>query len=122
MGRKASKIRVLVLTVMAVSALLATGISRARADDKAETQGIVDKARITFEAFMGDKNYSWLHENLKNAKGILIYPQILKAGFILGGSGGTGVYVAHHSLNASRFGPAGGRRFLGRHAAGKHCE
>ena len=95
MGRKALKIRVLVLTVMAVSALLATGISRAKADDKAETQGIVDKARITFEAFMGDKNYSWLHENLKNAKGILIYPQILKAGFILGGSGGTGVFLAN---------------------------
>jgi len=95
MERKASKIRVLVLTVMAISALLTTGISRASADDKAETRGIVDKARITFDAFMGDKNYSWLHENLKNAKGILIYPQILKAGFILGGSGGTGVFLAN---------------------------
>jgi hypothetical protein len=58
MERKASKIRVLVLTLMAISALLTRGISRASADDKVETQGIVDKARITFDAFMGDKNYS----------------------------------------------------------------
>jgi lipid-binding SYLF domain-containing protein len=42
---------------------------------------------------MKDENYKWLQENLKNAKGIVIYPQVLKAGFILGGSGGTGVLV-----------------------------
>ena len=54
----------------------------------------MDKAKVTLDAFMGDKNYSWLHENLKNARGVLIYPQILKAGFILGGSGGTGVFLA----------------------------
>jgi SH3 domain-containing YSC84-like protein 1 len=94
MKRKASKIQLLLLTVMAISALLTMGISQASADDKAEAQGIVDKARVTLDAFMGDNNYSWLHENLKNAKGILIYPQILKAGFILGGSGGTGVFLA----------------------------
>jgi len=32
-----------------------------------------------------------LRENIKKAKGVVIYPQVLKAGFILGGSGGTGV-------------------------------
>jgi SH3 domain-containing YSC84-like protein 1 len=53
----------------------------------------VDKAKATFNEFMVDKNYSWLQENLKNAKGILIYPQVIKAGFILGGSGGTGVLL-----------------------------
>jgi len=63
------------------------------AADKVEAQGIVDKARVTIRAFLNDSNYSWLHENIKNAKGILIYPQVLKAGFILGGSGGTGVLV-----------------------------
>src|SRR5512139_3764171 len=58
-----------------------------------EAQGIVDKARVTFDDFMNDQSYTWLHENLKNAKGLLIFPQVLKAGFILGGSGGTGVLV-----------------------------
>ena len=64
------------------------------AADKDEAQGIVDKAKVTLEGFMGDKNYSWIHENIGKAKGVLIYPQVLKAGFILGGSGGTGVFVA----------------------------
>ncbi len=32
---------------------------------------------------MRDKEYSWLHTHLKDARGLLIYPQVLKAGFIL---------------------------------------
>ena len=42
---------------------------------------------------MPDQNYSWLHNNLKNAKGVLIYPQVIKGGYFLGGSGGTGVLL-----------------------------
>jgi SH3 domain-containing YSC84-like protein 1 len=95
MKRKDSRIRVLVLTAMALLVLLTTGIAQVSADDKSDAQGIVDKAGVTLTAFMGNKDYAWLHENLKNAKGILIYPQVLKAGFILGGSGGTGVFLAN---------------------------
>ena len=94
MKEKKTKFGVLVLTVMAVSALLIAGITPVSAQDQAEAQGVVDKARVTFDAFMRNKDYTWIQENLKKAKGILIYPQILKAGFILGGSGGTGVFLA----------------------------
>ena len=94
MKGKKSKVGVLVLTVMVVSALFITGITPVSAQDKAEAQGIVDKARVTLDAFMRTKDYIWLQENIKKAKGVLIYPQILKAGFILGGSGGTGVFLA----------------------------
>jgi lipid-binding SYLF domain-containing protein len=78
-------------TAFLVAALLiptATPVAAAEAD---EAQGIVDNARVTLSTFMRDKNYSWLHRNLNQAKGVLIYPQVLKAGFILGGSGGTGI-------------------------------
>ncbi len=64
------------------------------AADADEAQAVVDKARITFSAFARDENYVYLNDNLKNVKGLLIFPQVLKAGFILGGSGGTGVLVA----------------------------
>jgi len=94
MNRKGTKIGIFVLASMAVLALLIIGSTPVNANDASEAQGIVDKAKITLDAFMRDKDYSWIHENLKNAKGILIYPQILKAGFILGGSGGTGVFLA----------------------------
>ncbi len=59
----------------------------------AEEQDIVEKARITFESFMTDPNMSWLKENMPTAKGIVVVPSLLKAGFIFGGSGGSGVLI-----------------------------
>ena len=58
-----------------------------------EAQALVDSALVTFRDFMQDKKFGYLHNNLKNISGLLIYPQVLKAGFFLGGSGGTGVLV-----------------------------
>ena len=61
----------------------------AMATAASEEQLLVDKARITFESFMSDPNMSFLKGHLKEAKGILIIPSLLKAGFVFGGSGGT---------------------------------
>jgi SH3 domain-containing YSC84-like protein 1 len=63
----------------------------ARTADDSAAQAIVDRARATFNEFMADPNFPWLREHLKNVKGVLIFPQVLKAGFFLGGSGGNGV-------------------------------
>jgi lipid-binding SYLF domain-containing protein len=63
------------------------------AADSTEQQGLVDKARVTFESFMTDKNQAWLKENLNQAKGLIIIPSLLKAGFVVGGSGGSGVLI-----------------------------
>jgi lipid-binding SYLF domain-containing protein len=93
MKGKGSKKGALIFTAGLVVALMITTVTPALARDAAEAQAIVDRARVTFSEFMRDGNYSWLHENLKKARGVLIFPQILKGGFILGGSGGTGVLV-----------------------------
>jgi lipid-binding SYLF domain-containing protein len=69
------------------------GITEVPAADKESAQGIVDNAYATFVNFMSDQNYTWLHENLKDARALIIYPQIIKGGFIIGGSGGTGVLL-----------------------------
>jgi len=58
-----------------------------------EQQLLVDKARVTFDTFMKDKNQAWLKENLNQAKGLIIIPSLLKAGFFIGGSGGSGVLI-----------------------------
>ncbi len=83
------------LAVLAIIAfaLLVASASHICAAEEGEAQGIVDKARVTFDNFMRDNNYSWLHSHLREAKGVLIFPQVLKGGFIIGGSGGTGVLV-----------------------------
>ena len=91
--QRITNIETFVITSAIVLALLMIAVTPAVAADPEEAQGIVDKARVTFNNFMRDKNYTWLHSHLKDAKGLLIFPQVLKAGFILGGSGGTGVLV-----------------------------
>jgi lipid-binding SYLF domain-containing protein len=82
----------------AIAALISAAVCMAMvipagATDADDARALVDKARITFDEFMGDKQYAWFHEQLKDAKGLLIYPQVIKGGFIFGGSGGTGVFV-----------------------------
>ncbi len=78
-----------------ISTFLVGWLIAAPAAAQSEQQQLVDKARITFEGFMSDSNMSWLKEHLKEAKGILIVPSLLKAGFIFGGSGGSGVLIAN---------------------------
>jgi lipid-binding SYLF domain-containing protein len=96
-----------VLAVVFITAgLLVTTFAMAASADRSEAQGIVDKARVTFDNFMRDQNYTWLHENLDNAKGLLIFPQVLKAGYILGGSGGTGVRVVRDGKTCNWSEPA----------------
>ena len=92
-GQRIRNIEKFVITSAIVMVLLIIAVTSAVAADAGEAQGIVDKARVTFNNFMRDKNYTWLHRHLKDIKGLLIFPQVLKAGFILGGSGGTGVLV-----------------------------
>ena len=69
-------------------------------------QGIVDKALVTFRAFDADKDMEWFHQNLKECKALLIVPNMLKAGFILGGSGGSGVLVARNEKTGDWTQPA----------------
>jgi len=57
-------------------------------------QKIVTDAQTTLANFMRDPDQTWIHDNIGRAKALLIVPQIVKAGFIFGGSGGQGVLVA----------------------------
>jgi lipid-binding SYLF domain-containing protein len=96
----------LLVPVLVSFVLLVIAVLPARAADKEEAQAIVDKARITFSSFARDDNYRYLNDHLKDVKGLLIFPQVLKAGFILGGSGGTGVLMARDSKTGNWSEPA----------------
>jgi lipid-binding SYLF domain-containing protein len=65
----------------------------AAASDKADAQAIVTKANITFNSFMSDKNFTEMRKLSRSAKGIYIAPQVLKGAFVVGASGGTGVFL-----------------------------
>ena len=91
---KKSRTRLLsVLFAIIISAMLFGFFIQGATAEPAEQQLLVDKARVTFEHFMIDKDHSWLRENLNQAKGLIIIPSLLKAGYFIGGSGGSGVLI-----------------------------
>ncbi len=57
-------------------------------------EALVERARVTLDSLTSDPNFSWLKNYLRYARGVLIIPQFLKGGFIIGGSGGSGVFLA----------------------------
>ena len=63
-----------------------------QAEDK--PQDIVDGAVTTLNNFVSDPNMTWFQKHIKDAQGVFIVPSLVKAGFILGGSGGSGVLLA----------------------------
>ena len=77
------------------------------ADDAMDAQQLVDKARMTFEAFLADSDVGpSLRLLLKDAKAVLIYPQVLRLAFVLGASGGSGVLLAYDQKANTWSGPA----------------
>jgi lipid-binding SYLF domain-containing protein len=60
------------------------------------TQTLVLKSHAVFNSFMNDPDMMWFHENIDKAYGILVVPQMLRGGFIVGGSGGSGVLLARN--------------------------
>lgn len=79
----------------------------AHAADDADAKELVQKAQATVNAFATNNDFSSeFGAALGQAKGVLIFPQILKAGFVLGGSGGSGVLMVRDEKTGSWSGPA----------------
>jgi lipid-binding SYLF domain-containing protein len=76
------------------------------ASDASEAISLVDKSKTTINTFAADKDFSGMKSALSKAKAVLIFPQILKAGFILGGSGGSGVLVVRDEKTGTWGNPA----------------
>ncbi len=99
-----------VCLMLVTGLLLATAVvgetRQAIASDKTEAQSIVDKSKATLTDLLNDNLFAWLHEYLKGAKGVVVFPQVLKGGFFLGGSGGTGVLLVRNEATGSWSAPA----------------
>ena len=59
-----------------------------------DAREILTKATIAVRNRLDDPNFRKLHELLKTARGILVFPGLLKGGFFVGGEGGNGVLLA----------------------------
>jgi SH3 domain-containing YSC84-like protein 1 len=88
---------IVVVTAMAVHA------ARARAD---EQQNLVDKARITLDSFADEPGMTEMRNLMTHASAVLVVPQFLRAGFIFGGAGGSGVLRARDAKTGEWSEPA----------------
>jgi lipid-binding SYLF domain-containing protein len=61
---------------------------------QSEQQKLVDDCLVTWNNFQADPNLTWFRDHDHEAVGFLIAAKVVKAGFILGGSGGRTLLVA----------------------------
>ena len=78
----------------------------ANADYYNEPAELVDRGASVYKGFMSDPNMEWFQRNVDRAVGIFIVPQMLRGGFIIGGSGGRGVLLAQDGLSGKWSYPA----------------
>lgn len=71
-----------------------------------DQQKLVDQSATAFSNFVRDPDMRWFQQNVGRAKAVLIAPQVVKAGFIFGGSGGWAVVIAKDPKTGKWVGPA----------------
>ena len=75
-------------------AAAAVGFTATSAFAQGDQQVLVNQSATTLSNFMRDPEMKWLQQNFGRAKAVIIAPEIVKAGFIIGGSGGRALVVA----------------------------
>lgn len=60
-------------------------------------QGLVDKAAGVVRGMRADPAFRQIDVYLKNARGVMVLPSVIKAGLIYGGQGGNGVLLAREA-------------------------
>ncbi|WP_018877226.1 lipid-binding SYLF domain-containing protein [Thioalkalivibrio sp. ALE28] len=59
-----------------------------------DPQDIIDRAQATVENMATHPEYESLKEDLRDARGVVIFPRVARGAFLIGGSGGIGVFLA----------------------------
>jgi SH3 domain-containing YSC84-like protein 1 len=94
------------ITAVGLFAAAATAFVATPALAQTDQAKLVNAANTTLSNFLRDPDMTWLQNNIGRAKAVLIAPEIAKAGFIIGGSGGRGVLLAHEPPAGKWAGPA----------------
>ena len=58
-----------------------------------DQEQLISKAEAALKNFQNDPQMTWIRTHLKDAKALMIAPEVRRAGFILGGSGGRAVLI-----------------------------
>lgn len=86
----------LIVTILAAASVLAASPTRAPAQTSPQ-QALVEAAQSTVNALKTDPQFSNFNSLLRQGKAVVILPNLIKAGFIIGGEGGSGVLLARNA-------------------------
>lgn len=78
--------------VMFAAAITVT-MSPAYLEASTEQQQLIDKAKLTVEAFATDPEQEDVRQWVSSGKGVFIVPQLLRGAFVFGGAGGGGILL-----------------------------
>jgi len=101
-----SKVFLAPMAVLLAGMFLLVGAVPVLADDATDAQNLVEKAKMSFNSFETGKEMGGFRDLIKKAKGVFISPSVLKGAFIVGASGGSGVFLARDKKTNKWFGPA----------------
>ena len=88
--------RISILTLVLILAAIPHAPGARAASD---AQELIDRARFTAEKMLKHPDTKAMRRWVRKAKGILIVPSLMKAGFVIAGEGGRGVLLARNSSN-----------------------
>jgi lipid-binding SYLF domain-containing protein len=94
-----------VRAIAAAALVVTAGFVATPALAQSDQQKLVGQAETTLSNFLRDPDMKWLQQNFGRAKAVLIAPEIVKAGFIFGGSGGRAVLFARDAKSGEWRGP-----------------
>ena len=80
--------RILRSAAAAALFVVTAGFIASPAVAQTDQQKLLAASETSLSNFMRDPEMKWLQQNFGRAKAVLISPEIVKAGFIFGGSGG----------------------------------
>ena len=90
-------IRLLMLALLALQACSSSPTAQAQAQPQGQTeqQTLVDRATLSVQEMLSAQDASDARNLLRRSKGVLVCPRVFKAGFFVGGQGGSCVMAGH---------------------------
>lgn len=71
-----------------------------------EQERLVERAKLALEEFLADSNFDKMRIYVQNAQAVMIFPELLKAGLIVGVEAGSGIMVVRDEASGSWSNPA----------------
>lgn len=75
-------------------------------DTRSGTQTELRMAQTTLQDFRSDPDMTWFRDHVRDARAVIIAPNVTRAGFVFGGSGGEAVVFSRDRPGAPWVGPA----------------